>query len=496
MPFQIEEKAHENLALRDTDRAFVPCGTRPWLASNVSRPACQGWSSSIRPRRPSTPRSRPSTPARKSPLSGAKAELALQDFDEAIRLDPDLGPAYAARGRLRAERHEYDPAIADLTAAIDHDADSVAVRLDRGTARLHRKDYQGAIADFDAALKTRSQGTLRLARTRPGPARPGPVRGRRGRHRPGPGTRTRFTPDPGQPGGRPDRAPRPRRSPGRPRRRHPETQAERSGDDLKTALFLRGSALLLKQDYARAIGDWEAIVKAVPNPETSAVFEHLGRAYLAMGRLDQAIAQFREAIRLDPEGPMFHADLARALEARGDEEECGPSASSPRNSARVPRTSRPMTERRPIPQPPRPIPYVTNGESAVGVGGWASARDHSRPSRAVDHVRLAGRQVLQFGRLARRPGDRDRVGLGCLAEPEGQGMLDRGEVALGREELTALTMPPALSATLAPIASRLESRPRGSGESNGSLPPSFRKRRRAAVGGQTTSRSPSPSMSA
>ena len=52
----------------------------------------------------------------------------------------------------------------------------------------------------------------------------------------------------------------------------------------------------------------------------------------------------------------------------------------------------------------------------------------------VDDVEPAGREVLQLGGLAGGPGDGHEVGLLSLAQAEGQGELDRGEVALAEQD--------------------------------------------------------------
>ncbi|MBL8797069.1 MAG: protein kinase [Planctomycetia bacterium] len=47
-------------------------------------------------------------------------KLALADFDVALRLDRELGDAYAGRGVARAELGQYQPAVSDAEAAVRH----------------------------------------------------------------------------------------------------------------------------------------------------------------------------------------------------------------------------------------------------------------------------------------------------------------------------------------------------------------------------------------
>src|SRR4051812_43543502 len=57
---------------------------------------------------------------------------------------------------------------------------------------------------------------------------------------------------------------------------------------------------------------------------------------------------------------------------------------------------------------------------------------------------LAGREVFPLGLRARWPDDRHPVGLRGSAEPEGQGVLDGGQIALAQEELATHDEPPGL----------------------------------------------------
>ena len=47
-----------------------------------------------------------------------RLDLALEDFDTAIGLEPEYGPTYVARARLYVDRGEIDKAVADLEKAL------------------------------------------------------------------------------------------------------------------------------------------------------------------------------------------------------------------------------------------------------------------------------------------------------------------------------------------------------------------------------------------
>ena len=86
-------------------------------------------------------------------------ELAIADFSEAIRLDPECVEAYVERGRAYAgtELQEYDRAIADFTEAIRLDPTRAEILVDRGNAYAEREDYDQAIADFTSAIEFEPQ---------------------------------------------------------------------------------------------------------------------------------------------------------------------------------------------------------------------------------------------------------------------------------------------------------------------------------------------------
>lgn len=81
---------------------------------------------------------------------------ALQDVEAAIRLDPRDSDAWAVRGRLHAEEHQFELAAADVAEAIllaskTGDADLLGYR---SALREQTGDWKGAAEDFAQACKT------------------------------------------------------------------------------------------------------------------------------------------------------------------------------------------------------------------------------------------------------------------------------------------------------------------------------------------------------
>jgi tetratricopeptide (TPR) repeat protein len=85
-------------------------------------------------------------------------DLALADFNEAIRLSPMEGPLYINRGLVRVRLDDLDGAIADYSAAIRLNPNSAIGYNGRGHAHLVKGDAKQAIADFSEAIALNPAG--------------------------------------------------------------------------------------------------------------------------------------------------------------------------------------------------------------------------------------------------------------------------------------------------------------------------------------------------
>jgi tetratricopeptide (TPR) repeat protein len=74
---------------------------------------------------------------------------AIEDFNQAIQLNPDLANAYFKRGNAKSSLDDNTGAIADYNQALKLDPGNASIYFYRGLA----KDNQEAIADFNQALK-------------------------------------------------------------------------------------------------------------------------------------------------------------------------------------------------------------------------------------------------------------------------------------------------------------------------------------------------------
>ena len=79
-------------------------------------------------------------------------DRALEDYSEAIRLEPRLTAAYAASARIRNEKGQRAQAIHDFDMALQLDPKEIGLLEDRGNARREQGDWLAALADYDRAV--------------------------------------------------------------------------------------------------------------------------------------------------------------------------------------------------------------------------------------------------------------------------------------------------------------------------------------------------------
>lgn len=78
---------------------------------------------------------------------------ALQDYHQALKLDPNLVEAYAARGECHYDLHERQKAIDDFTQVIERDPQNIEAYCDRGFTKRELGDLEGAFQDYELALQ-------------------------------------------------------------------------------------------------------------------------------------------------------------------------------------------------------------------------------------------------------------------------------------------------------------------------------------------------------
>ncbi len=80
-------------------------------------------------------------------------EEAIEDFDEAIKLNPNDAGSYSNRGNAKLASQRHKEAIKDYDMAIALDPNSAVAYYNRGFAKEKLGRYEGAIKDYDEAIK-------------------------------------------------------------------------------------------------------------------------------------------------------------------------------------------------------------------------------------------------------------------------------------------------------------------------------------------------------
>ena len=78
---------------------------------------------------------------------------ALESFDEAIRLDPNLADAYTNRGSTYNALGQYQRAVQDLDEAIKLNPEIALAYINRGNSYGNLDQYQRAIEDYSEAVR-------------------------------------------------------------------------------------------------------------------------------------------------------------------------------------------------------------------------------------------------------------------------------------------------------------------------------------------------------
>lgn len=84
-------------------------------------------------------------------------DRAIQNYDEAIRLDPRSADAFAGRGSAYLLKGDYDSAILDYNEAIRLNPKSASAFNGRGAAYFAKGDYDRALQDYNEAIRLDSR---------------------------------------------------------------------------------------------------------------------------------------------------------------------------------------------------------------------------------------------------------------------------------------------------------------------------------------------------
>ena len=211
---------------------------------------------------------------------------AIEDYNQAIKLDPDYAIPYHNRGLARYNLKDYEEAIskrsaprcADYNQAIRLKPDFPLAYKNRGNARLELEDYEGAMADYNQAIRL-------------DPDFPHPYNNRgviRARLEDYEGAMAHYN------------------------------QAIRLDPDFAIAYTNRGNARRKLEDYEGAIADYNQAIRL--DPDFANTYNSRGAARYKLEDYEGAIADLNQAIRLDPDFAHAYYNRGRMYKIQGKRE--------------------------------------------------------------------------------------------------------------------------------------------------------------------------------
>jgi tetratricopeptide (TPR) repeat protein/S1-C subfamily serine protease len=184
---------------------------------------------------------------------------AIDDYTQAIKIDPKNPTYYRDRGNTYFQLKDYKQAVDDYTQAIKIDTKNANYYVRRGLTYLQLKDYKQAINDYTQAIKIDDKNAIYYD-----------ARGN-----------TYFQLKDYK------------------QAINDYTQAIQL--DPKNAIYynLRGFAYFQLKDYKQAINDWTQSIKI--DPKNATYYGARGDAYLQLKDYKQAINDYSQAIKLKPD---------------------------------------------------------------------------------------------------------------------------------------------------------------------------------------------------
>jgi predicted negative regulator of RcsB-dependent stress response len=93
------------------------------------------------------------TPGNVTNSGRGNSDRVIDEYTQAIQIDPNNAAVFHSRGFAYFNKGEYDLAIADFTKAIQIDPKNAVTFNNRGAAYNNKGNYDNAIADFDQAIR-------------------------------------------------------------------------------------------------------------------------------------------------------------------------------------------------------------------------------------------------------------------------------------------------------------------------------------------------------
>ena len=187
-----------------------------------------------------------------------KNELAIQDFNKSIQLNPNYDKAYNNRGNIYDDLGQYELAIKDFDKSIQLNPNYDLAYNNRGVVYNNLKQYERAIQDFDKSIKINPNYDKSY--------------NNRGNSYNYLGKYERAIQD--------------------------FDKAIKLNPNYDKAYNNRGVAYINLEKYERAIQDFDKAIKLNPNYATA--YNNRGAAYGGLGQHEKALKNFEKALEINP----------------------------------------------------------------------------------------------------------------------------------------------------------------------------------------------------
>ena len=219
-------------------------------------------------------------------------DRAIKDYSEAIRINPNYDKAFNNRGLIHSRKGAHDRAIEDYTAALRINPNYALALNNRGNAFRRKGDYDRAIQDYNEAIRINPDYDKAFYNR-------GIAYGRKGNHdraivdyneaiRINPKYASAFN----------NRGNAHRRKGNNDRAIQDYDEAIRINPQNYRAFSNRGNAHKHRQNYERAIEDYDQAIRL--NPRYASAFRGRGIAKFFQERLDAAVSDFSKAAEFQP----------------------------------------------------------------------------------------------------------------------------------------------------------------------------------------------------
>ena len=208
-----------------------------------------------------------------------ETDLALADFNRAIELDGAIASFYKHRGLAYNDKKEFGPALADLTKAIKLDPKDVELYQRRGAIYRNKKEFDNALVDLNKAINLDSKDGVNF--------------NQRGMI---------YLYDKGDVG----------------KAIADFDNAIALNNKLADAYYNRGMANIRQRKLKSAIDDFTMIIEMNSTGSNVREVSYMkrGETYYQLGQLDLALADYTQAIKINPKSALAYNNRGFVYDAK------------------------------------------------------------------------------------------------------------------------------------------------------------------------------------